>query len=448
MRSQLFEMNKFKTMKYKSSVESFKDIGLFDKLSKYSTVRFLRKGGTGNTSLGSSQKLSARYNMTGRESDDHKLEIGAPILISKTTIDADAIHQVCDASTARSSDHSDEFVDAQSSVGNRSSFGETNDTEEVRAAAADDQTPSLITDDVHLGKFKCSRSKSASNLHKAELNLYLIRNSSTEIDRIRSVSNQNVDKITGSVPTNYYNDHTVSKRDTNKSYRQSQESVTLNASTFYDDLDDEFDLKSASFQSLNARNSFLSIEELNDITKQINESEEFKWTDEIDNEYCAHRDTKPPTERRIILLREKSSPKLFGAKKEKLTNAWSDFKSWIDEERGKIKEVVNKHAAAHRVNANKSADVKKPATINDTSGNIVQNADFFNHIQLNSGEIFYSNANCSNADTGEHGNRCIVEGGSDDHPNQMNTLLSIASMNAKGKNIRDHLVEVKFKANE
>lgn len=415
-------MNKLKTMKYKTSVESFKDIGLFDKLSKYSTVRFLRKGRTGNTS----QKLSARYYMTGRDSDDHKLEIGAPILISKTTIDADAIHQVCGASTQRSSDHSDEFMDAHSSVENRSSLGETNGTEEARAVAVDDQSPSLITDDVHLEKFKCSRSKSASNLHKAELNLYLIRTSFTEVDRIRSVSNENV-------PTNYYNDLTVSNRDTNKSYRQSQESLTLNTSTFYDDLDDEFDLKSASFQSLNARNSFFTIEELNDITKQINESEKFKSTNEIDNEYCAHRDTIPPTERRIILLREKSSPTLFAAKKEKLTNAWSDFKSWIDEERGKIKGVVNKHAAAQRVNANKSADVTKPAPINDSSGNIVQNAGFFNHIQLN---------------RAEHGNRCIVEGGSEDHRNHMTSLLSIASMNAKGKNIQDHLIEVKFKTNE
>lgn len=409
-------------MKYKTGVEFTKDVGLFAKLSKYSTVRLLRKttGRTGNASLGSSQTLSASYYMTGRESDDHKMEIGAPILISKTTIDADATHNVCDRSSGR----------------------ELNETKEASCVPADDPTPSMIIDDIHSKKFKCSRSKSASNLHKAELNLYLIRTSSTHSnvaynDKIRSVSNHNVDKMTTPSATNYYYKHTISERDANEGYRRSQESVALNGCTFEDD--DEFHLRSASFQSLKARKMCPSIEELNDTTEQINGSDAFEADD--DYEYCAHRDTIPPTERRVILLHKKSSSKLFGARKDKLSNAWSGFKSWIDEERGKIKEVVNKHAAAQRVNANKSADVTTPIPTDETTGNIT-------HIRLNIGENFITNADRSNACKPEHGNRCIIEGGTDVYENQMHSLTSTASLNAKGKNIEDHSVEVKFTANE
>ncbi|XP_055591421.1 uncharacterized protein LOC129743412 [Uranotaenia lowii] len=114
--------------------------------------------------------------------------------------------------------------------------------------------------------------------------------------------------------------------------------------------EEEFDLKSASFQSLDARNLFLSIEELEEITRQINESSDiFK---ETSNEYCEHRKQLHPTERRLTLLKNKSSHKHFidfDKKKAKLTRKWSGFKHWIGEEQDKIKEVVQKHAAMQRV---------------------------------------------------------------------------------------------------
>ncbi|XP_065089703.1 uncharacterized protein Nost [Ochlerotatus camptorhynchus] len=113
--------------------------------------------------------------------------------------------------------------------------------------------------------------------------------------------------------------------------------------------EEEFDLKSASFQSLDARHLFLSIEELDEITRQINESEIFK---ETNNEYCEHRNRLHPTERRLTLLKNKTAPKHFidfDKKKAKLTKKWSGFKHWIGEEQDKIKEVVHKHAAMQRV---------------------------------------------------------------------------------------------------
>lgn len=113
--------------------------------------------------------------------------------------------------------------------------------------------------------------------------------------------------------------------------------------------EEEFDLKSASFQSLDARHLFLSIEELDEITRQINESDMFK---ETNNEYCEHRNRLHPTERRLTLLKNKTAPKHFidfDRKKAKLTKKWSGFKHWIGEEQDKIKDVVHKHAAMQRV---------------------------------------------------------------------------------------------------
>ncbi|XP_055528809.1 uncharacterized protein LOC129720926 [Wyeomyia smithii] len=113
--------------------------------------------------------------------------------------------------------------------------------------------------------------------------------------------------------------------------------------------EEEFDLKSASFQSLEARHLFLSIEELDEITRQINEAEVFK---EDNNEYCEHRKQLHPCERRLTLLKNKTSGKHFidfDRKKAKLTRKWSGFKHWIGEEQDKIREVVQKHAAMQRV---------------------------------------------------------------------------------------------------
>lgn len=120
-------------------------------------------------------------------------------------------------------------------------------------------------------------------------------------------------------------------------------------------LSDDFDMKSASFEDLKEnRQLFLSIDDFNALTKEIHETEEFNNSiTKIDQEYCDHRRHLQPNQRRVTLMRNKTN-KIhlnLNEKKEKITSAWSGFKHWIDEERGKIKEVVQRHSAMQRVGA-------------------------------------------------------------------------------------------------
>ncbi|XP_011177427.1 uncharacterized protein LOC105208996 isoform X1 [Zeugodacus cucurbitae] len=127
----------------------------------------------------------------------------------------------------------------------------------------------------------------------------------------------------------------------------SKNSLTSHASTI-----EEFDLKSVSCQSLNAQSLFVSIDELNEITRQINESEEFN--EDIDLEYCQHRDNLKPSERRITLLKNKNSRLInFNNNKEKFKKGWHGVKHWIGEESTKLKEVVQKQANLQRVATSK-----------------------------------------------------------------------------------------------
>lgn len=133
----------------------------------------------------------------------------------------------------------------------------------------------------------------------------------------------------------------------NQHSSKSHSSLMSHASTI-----EEFDLKSVSCQSLNAENLFVSIHELNEITRQINESEEFN--DDVDFEYCLHRDNLKPSERRITLLKNKNSRLInFNHNKEKLKKSWIGVKHWIGEESTKLKEVVQKQANLQRVASSK-----------------------------------------------------------------------------------------------
>nr|XP_016936846.2 uncharacterized protein LOC108015111 isoform X1 [Drosophila suzukii] len=120
----------------------------------------------------------------------------------------------------------------------------------------------------------------------------------------------------------------------------------------------DFDLKSVSYQSLNPQNLFVSIDELQELTRQINETEEFGK--EIDLEYCTHRDQLKPSERRITLLKNKNQSLInFNHNKEKLRKGWHGMKHWLGEEGSKIKEAVRqqtplKRLAQSRSNLNQS----------------------------------------------------------------------------------------------
>lgn len=159
----------------------------------------------------------------------------------------------------------------------------------------------------------------------------------------RSLSRRNVD-----------NDESQSGGEDEVKRRESLSSVSC--------LSYDFDMKSASFEDLqeeHRNNCFLSIEEFNALTreiKEINESEEFCGSIPavLDQEYCDHRNNLQPNKRRVTLMRNKTNKIQLNLndKREKITSVWSGFKHWIDEERGKFKEVVQRHSAMQRVGAN------------------------------------------------------------------------------------------------
>lgn len=387
-------MNKIKTFKYKTSGKN--DSGIFTKISKrYSSVNFLRSR-PGRKS--SPQPISTgSYDMTGNESEDLKREIGAPILISKTTIDTDittdcirSINSSPSNENSRENSENEVFHDTVTNFNEiKFSFLPTDGTENRLSANSEYDSPRPQPPMV----LRKNRSKSATNLHKSEIKVFLHKAPSLELDTTGKAENcydlprklyfvdekdscddgqTRIEKITTNADT--HNDTTdnlsmiyVSKNDLAKSNEKtaSRESFGFNSS-----CDEDFDLKSASFQSLEARNLFLSIEELNEITRQINESEEFNQ--EVDLEYCEHRDKLRPDERRITLLRNKHHNKIgLATRREKLSNAWTGLKHWIGEEKVKIKDVVQKHASMQRVGGPSGTNSKV---------NIVRNQDFFDRI--------------------------------------------------------------------
>lgn len=380
-------MNKLKTFKYKTSGKN--DTGIFNKISKrYSSVKFLRSN-PGRKS--SPQPISTgSYDMTGNESEDLKREIGAPILISKTTIDSDTTDCIRLGEVAIDENSENEvFHDTVTNFNEiKFSFLPTDETENRLSTNSEYDSPRPQPAML----LRKNRSKSATNLHKSEIKVFLHKAPSLELDTNVEIENcydlprklhfkderdrYGEDQLTvNELPTNtdMSKDTTdnlslinVSKNslNTKNGNNASRESFEFNSS-----CDDDFDLKSASFQSLEARNLFLSIEELNEITRQINESEEFNH--EVDLEYCQHRDKLKPDERRITLLRNKNKIGL-ASKKEKLSNAWTGLKHWIGEEKVKIKDVVQKHASMQRVGG---------ATNSNTKVNIVRNQDFFDKVR-------------------------------------------------------------------
>ncbi|XP_075158482.1 nostrin isoform X1 [Haematobia irritans] len=115
---------------------------------------------------------------------------------------------------------------------------------------------------------------------------------------------------------------------------------------------EDYDLKSVSCQSLNPQTLFVSIDELNDLTRQINESEEFNQ--DIDLEYCVHRDALKPSERRITLLKNKNTRLIsFNHNKQKIKKGWTGMKHWIGEEGSKIRDVVQRQPLVQRIGSSK-----------------------------------------------------------------------------------------------
>ncbi|EDW51250.1 GM13708 [Drosophila sechellia] len=413
------------------------------------------------------------YNMTGSHSDDHRLEIGAPILISTTTLDTDRFDvtearlkqigggiaqtsSIVRTLTPRSSDE-EEFVDARSSPQQMQrdedlqiadDQGEKNDRdqnglqcqfpkephreeelgdlkylddlekpeqfetptheveEKLLASQQEVKRPIAtipIAIDPPIRRPRIARqtrqSQSVQNLHRSELKVYLHKSNSmaldmnvtapaklgldlnlpelpelygaSELSLAASDNKENMPAVKPSaerspIPNGgfmaqqphfksldsfHLNTRTHSHQSSHQSSRQSLACSSSNGE--YD-----FDLKSVSYQSLNAQNLFVSIDELQELTRQINETEDFGK--EIDLEYCAHRDQLRPSERRITLLKNKNQTLInFNHNKEKLRKGWHGMKHWLGEEGSKIKEAVRqqtplKRLAQSRSNLNQS----------------------------------------------------------------------------------------------
>lgn len=431
-------MNKLKTFKYKTKAD---DAGLLDKISKrYSTYRFLRKSPCRKNAV--EQPVSGSYDMTGHESDDHKVEIGAPVLISKTTIDSD---HVADGSSGACINDGVRVSSSERSIAGSSFGGELKFSffaPSAKNTGGDDDEDQdydiprpfvMISGSDKNDQNKPTRSKSAANLHRVDEPKCRLQRvpSLTECKRstdaetatftasaferlsgadcatvfsktpakFHSISNicENDVPIARSTPiAQQQHEQTASqlsmKRasnltvDDDRGHSKTRDSLDANSSIG----DDEFDLKSASCHSLNARNIFLSMEELNDITKQINEAEELQSKDD-ELEYCAHRDNLRPVERRITLLRNKNNRLInIGSRRDKFTNAWSGFKMWVGEEKSKLRGVVQRHVALQRVGANLKSNSGSSTTLaaarTDAGNNIVRNQDFFDQIGASGGE--------------------------------------------------------------
>lgn len=458
---------------------------MFTKLTKrYANVKFLRSN-PGRQGGASAQPVSTgSYDFTTAEL---KREIGAPILISKTCIDMDttdcrvtqySADNGAQTSTTPGIGHGHKSLPTSPTVPANASDEDTRfqyvtarpQSSQLRLSNDNNGTPSnpMWQPSGTSTALRKNRSKSASNLHKSELRVFLQRAPSLKLEANNNgeannaavaAANCTYEDIVARPPSlspppptlrclndNGYDhnevnngadnspansQHTLSPQQQNHHHRKSTSSstssvpyatvayantsgsvasptnnkhnaTTLTSSTTTYGSRDSLNLalatssrepsfsrdslappstRSASASpsayaadeprnnnpfddsgGLNAQDLFRSIEELSAITQQLNESDEFaagnafpgdvSATDD-DRAYCEHRDQLRPDQRRITLLRNKGSSvlNLHALKREKLGNAWSGLKTWIGEEGGRIKEVVNKHAALQRVGA-------------------------------------------------------------------------------------------------
>lgn len=364
-------MKKFYSVKSKeSSPDGASNPNLLDKITRrYSSLggKFLRKspGRKGTRDI-----VSGSYNMKGNQSDDLRPEIGLPILISKIDrTDLDTIDRK-DPQSPVSTDSEDVFVDATSSFPNFADikFSFLPENTSSPNSSFEDSYDLLEQNDgpPSISKFK---SQSAHNLHRTELKVFLKRPPSLEAIEDREIEScyafpkrlcdendeeeQEQRKSASGSSASITPEDTTKESSAEPAQEMCQSRESLKSKNSYhegDDDDDDFDFKSVSLQSLNARNVFLSIE-LNELTRQINESEDFNQ--EIAYEYVEHREHLKPCERRITLLRNKESNRFINIneKKEKIAKKWTGIKHWIGEEKVKIRDVVQRHAALQRVGA-------------------------------------------------------------------------------------------------
>ncbi|XP_017042025.1 uncharacterized protein LOC108088627 isoform X1 [Drosophila ficusphila] len=394
------------------------------------------------------------YNMTGSHSDDHRLEIGAPVLISTTTLDTDRFDvtearlkqigggialtsSIVRTLTPKSSDD-DEFVDARSSPQEMERDGDlqkhedqkNNDEPDLKGPQAQEngdpedleelehfetpkhqveepkepqemlpqevkppKTPEPTAIEPPMRRPRIARqqmqSQSVQNLHRTELKVYLHKSNSMALDmNVTAPAKLGLDLNLPELPELYgASELSLAASDNKENHlpvvkpamerspipnggflaqqphfksldsfqlnTHSQQSSQQSLACSSNGGEFDFDLKSVSYQSLNAQNLFVSIDELQELSRQINETEEFGK--DIDLEYCTHRDQLRPSERRITLLKNKNQTLInFNHNKEKLRKGWHGMKHWLGEEGTKIKEAVRQQTPLKRLAQSRS----------------------------------------------------------------------------------------------
>ncbi|XP_017139965.1 uncharacterized protein LOC108154240 isoform X1 [Drosophila miranda] len=408
--------------------------------------------------LGSGQSpgktISGSYNMTGSHSEDHRLEIGAPVLISTTTLDTDRFDvtearlkqigggiaqtsTIVRTLTPRSSDE-EEFLDARCTQLDRDERDEAEEfqtpihqpqeeeheepqpqkeepapqkevesqpqrhsQEDLQEDLLEEEEEKMVMPPMRRANIaRQQQAMSVQNLHRTELKVYLHKSPSMTLDmnvtapghlgpglnmpelpelygdsklslaasdRDNNKENTPVDGMpianggggflsqqSRFKSIESFQLHSRSKRSSSQPSSKQSSKMSLDCSVHSFD----FDFKSVSYQSLNAQNLMVSIDELQEITRQINETEDF--TKEVDLEYCEHRDQLRPSERRITLLKNKNQTLIhFNQQKEKLRKGWHGMKHWLGEEGTRLKEAVRqqtplKRLARSRSNLNQS----------------------------------------------------------------------------------------------
>lgn len=401
--------------------------GILTKISKrYSTfsAKIIKRQSPGRKNVSPQKVISGSYNMTGSHSDDHRLEIGAPVLISTTQIDVETLERKISemqekkllqqqSQAASSGSETEIYADAVNTLSNVTDIKfkflqdspealvpkETAKTPINKSSPLSDntsesyyETPTIRRSSDERDSMNSRHSKSVNNLCKSEIKVYLQKAPSLSMELNSTTANlehchdlpiveseyctpraipktvvPEDNSLSKSVPTSPYQNtlqmqsHYMSVDSLSIASSKVQKSLFKQSVNTLDTLDssfEDFDLKSVSCQSLNNPNLMESLDEIDEITRQINQAEQFNNQD-IDLEYCNHRDNLKPNERRVTLMKNKNSSKFLNQNKEKINHAWSGLKSWIGEEKSKFNKAMQKQAAMQRVGANDSSTPKR-----------------------------------------------------------------------------------------
>lgn len=430
-------MNRIKTFKYKTnnndnsasmngsngnhnnSPITNNNNGILTKISKrYSTfsAKIIKRQSPGRKNVSPQKVISGSYNMTGSHSDDHRLEIGAPVLISTTQIDVETLERKISemkekklqqqTQATSSGSETEIFSDAVNTLDIKFKFLQDSpepvpnkqlSTPKDKSPQFDNnsesyyETPTIRRNTEERDSLNSRYSKSVSNLCKSEIKVYLQKAPSLSMGLNSTTANlehchdlpiieseyctpRAIPKtvtledsiVSKSVPTSPYQNtvqmqsHYMSVDSLSVASSKIQKSLftsnnkSMNTLDTLDSSIEEFDLKSVSCQSLNNPNLMESLDEIDAITRQIQEAEELN-NKNFDLEYCSQTDNTKSANN----LKNKNSSKFLNQKKEKINHAWSGLKHWIGEEKTKFNKAMHKQAAMQRVGANDSSTPKR-----------------------------------------------------------------------------------------